>query len=180
MDKEDRIYNFFEGIFKTNIGKLICFIKKTIINYFSITTDFSVLILNKLAEYGIILNSFVVSYIPILASMIFYRIARKVILNKNNIPNNFMNNIEIQTIIDNQSKLIQFENLYNFVSNKKNNFQDRQIAYEKILSIQQSINSKFEYENKHNDYQNNYITYENNYNDYENNYNDYENNYNDY
>jgi len=180
MDKEDRIYNFFEGIFKTNIGKLICFIKKTIINYFSITTDFSVLILNKLAEYGIILNSFVVSYIPILASMIFYRIARKVILNKNNIPNNFMNNIEIQTIIDNQSKLILFENLYNFVSNKKNNFQDRQIAYEKILSIQQSINSKFEYENKHNDYQNNYITYENNYNDYENNYNDYENNYNDY
>ena len=180
MDKEDRIYNFFEGIFKTNIGKLICFIKKTIINYFSITTDFSVLILNKLVEYGIVLNSFVVSCIPILASMIFYRIARKVILNKNNIPNNFMNNTEIQTIIDNQRKLIQFENLYNFVSNKENNFQDRQIAYEKIISIQDSINLQSKYNNKYNSYQNIYCNYQNNYIENQNNYKNYQNIFSDY
>lgn len=67
IDIEDRIYYFFEGIFRINIGKVISCVK----NFFSITTSLGDLIIAKLTEYGIMLSSFFTTYIPVIGSCYF-------------------------------------------------------------------------------------------------------------
>lgn len=143
IDIEDRIYYFFEGIFRINIGKVISCVK----NFFSITTSLGDLIIAKLTEYGIMLSSFFTTYIPVIGSMLFYRFARKLIMGRNDIPPIAMVNTDIQRMVNNQIRLEKFKKIYSFVRNEENGLTDRQIAFEKIQEIENEIKSKNELPN---------------------------------